>query len=124
MGWIHLRGPEASYLIDLLCVSKHRCLLTVLESLLSDALGGLKSIGKAGKAVTRQLGKTLTAIGESPEKRAQQKLDTALFRPEKTRPHGANPRMENESGVIKTGTGTYKGLILYVTKIGLTLFRI
>lgn len=42
--------------------------------LLEENIVGLKSIGKAGKAVTRQLGKTLTAISESPDKRAQEKL--------------------------------------------------
>lgn len=34
----------------------------------------MKSIGKAGKAVTKQIGKTLTAIGESPDKRAHNKI--------------------------------------------------
>jgi hypothetical protein len=34
----------------------------------------LKSIGKAGKAVTKQLGKTLTKIGDSPDKRGHEKL--------------------------------------------------
>jgi len=35
---------------------------------------GLKTIGKASKAVTKQLGKTLTKIGESPDKRGLEKL--------------------------------------------------
>jgi hypothetical protein len=39
-----------------------------------DNLGGLKSIGKAGKAVTKQLGKTLTSMGESPDHRGYQKV--------------------------------------------------
>lgn len=34
----------------------------------------MKSIGKAGKAVTKQLGKTLTKIGDSPDKRGHEKL--------------------------------------------------
>ena len=42
-----------------------------------ENVGGLKSIGKAGKAVTRQLGKTLTAMGESPNKRGQTKMALA-----------------------------------------------
>lgn len=40
----------------------------------TDTLVGLKSIGKAGKAVTKQLGKTLTSIAESPDQRGHQKL--------------------------------------------------
>jgi hypothetical protein len=39
-----------------------------------ENLGGLKSIGKAGKAVTKQLGKTLTSMGESPDKRGHDKV--------------------------------------------------
>jgi hypothetical protein len=39
-----------------------------------DNVVGFKSIGKAGKAVTKQLGKTLTSIGESPDQRGHQKL--------------------------------------------------
>jgi hypothetical protein len=38
-----------------------------------DHLVGLKSIGKAGKAVTKQLGKTITSLGDSPDKRITQK---------------------------------------------------
>ncbi|GAX12581.1 hypothetical protein FisN_13Lh037 [Fistulifera solaris] len=41
---------------------------------LRENLVGLKSIGKAGKAVTKQIGKTLTSIGDSPDKRAQNKI--------------------------------------------------
>jgi hypothetical protein len=37
----------------------------------------LKSIGKAGKAVTKQIGKTLTSIGESSDQRGLQKLNKA-----------------------------------------------
>ena len=40
-------------------------------------MAGLKSIGKAGKAVTKQLGKTLTSLGESPDKRGLQKIQQA-----------------------------------------------
>jgi hypothetical protein len=40
----------------------------------TEGIAGLKSIGKAGKAVTKQLGKTLTKIGESPDKRGHEKL--------------------------------------------------
>uniref|UniRef100_A0A7S2Y632 C2 domain-containing protein n=1 Tax=Entomoneis paludosa TaxID=265537 RepID=A0A7S2Y632_9STRA len=39
-----------------------------------EHLGRLRSIGKAGKAVTMQLGKTLTALGESPDKRGHDRL--------------------------------------------------
>jgi len=42
-----------------------------------ENLGGLKTIGKAGKAVTKQLGKTLTAIGDSPDKRGLNKMQLA-----------------------------------------------
>jgi hypothetical protein len=42
--------------------------------MLGDHTGGLLSIGKAGKAVTKQLGKTLTSLGESPDKRVLQKV--------------------------------------------------
>lgn len=42
-----------------------------------DNLSGLKSIGKAGKAVTKQIGKTLTAIGESSDQRGLHKLNKA-----------------------------------------------
>lgn len=38
---------------------------------------GLKTIGKAGKAVTKHLGKTLTSLGESPDKRGQQRFNVA-----------------------------------------------
>ncbi|GKY92544.1 hypothetical protein MPSEU_000224700 [Mayamaea pseudoterrestris] len=41
---------------------------------MKEGLAGLKSIGKAGKAVTKQLGKTLTKIGDSPDKRGHEKL--------------------------------------------------
>lgn len=34
----------------------------------------MKSFGKASKAVTKQLGKTLTSLGESPDKRGIQKI--------------------------------------------------
>lgn len=34
----------------------------------------MKSIGKASKAVTKQLGKTLIKIGDSPDKRGHEKL--------------------------------------------------
>jgi hypothetical protein len=40
-------------------------------------LVGLKSIGKAGKAVTKQISKTLSAIGESPDQRGLQKINRA-----------------------------------------------
>ena len=40
-------------------------------------MAGLKSISKAGKAVTKQLGKTLTSLGESPDKRGLQKIQQA-----------------------------------------------
>lgn len=40
-------------------------------------MAGLKSIGKAGKAVTKQLGKTLTSLGESPDKRGLPKVQQA-----------------------------------------------
>jgi hypothetical protein len=43
----------------------------------ADTLPGLKSIGKAGKAVGKQLGKTLTKIGDSPDKRGFNKLKLA-----------------------------------------------
>lgn len=33
----------------------------------------MRSIGKAGKAVTKQVGKALTKISESPDKRGQDK---------------------------------------------------
>lgn len=45
--------------------------------MLLDNLIGLKSIGKAGKAVSKQIGKTLTAIGESPDQRGLQKVSKA-----------------------------------------------
>jgi hypothetical protein len=32
------------------------------------------SIGKAGKAMTKQIGKTLTSLGESPDKRGHQRM--------------------------------------------------
>jgi len=38
---------------------------------------GLKSIGRAGKAVTKQLGKTLTSMSDTPDKRGLKKMVTA-----------------------------------------------
>lgn len=35
---------------------------------------GLKSIGKAGKAVTKKIGKTLISIGESPDRRGLKRM--------------------------------------------------
>lgn len=35
---------------------------------------GLKSIGKAGKAVTKKIGKTLSSIGESPDRRGLKRI--------------------------------------------------
>ena len=40
----------------------------------ADHMAGLK---KAGKAVTKQLGKTLTSLGESPDKRGLQMVQQA-----------------------------------------------
>jgi len=51
--------------------------LSDLTPFVTDNLGGLKSIGKAGKAVTKQLGKTLTSIAESPDQRGLQKVINA-----------------------------------------------
>jgi hypothetical protein len=48
-----------------------------LSSFATENLGGLISIGKAGKAVTKQIGKTLTSLGESPDKRGHQRINLA-----------------------------------------------
>jgi hypothetical protein len=48
--------------------------LTLYSALRTENLGGLMSIGKAGKAMTKQLGKTLTSLGDSPDKRGHQRL--------------------------------------------------
>ena len=46
---------------------------------LADNLSGLKTIGKAGIAVTKQIGKTLSALGESPDQRGHQKLKKVQY---------------------------------------------
>jgi hypothetical protein len=48
-----------------------QCLLT-LTLHLTDNL--VKSIGKAGKAVTKRIGKTLTSIGESSDQRGLKRI--------------------------------------------------
>jgi hypothetical protein len=54
------------------CIGRATCQLAnsrvVIEAI------GLKTIGKAGKAVTHKIGKTLTKIGESPDKRGHERL--------------------------------------------------
>lgn len=40
----------------------------------TESMGGLKTLGKAGKAVTKQLGKTLHSLGDSPDRRGQDLL--------------------------------------------------
>ena len=53
----------------------HNRILTVIFFRRSqEGLAGLKSIGKAGKAVTKQLGRTLVKISDSPDKRGHEKL--------------------------------------------------
>ena len=47
---------------------------TVVSHENKESLVGLKSIGKAGKAVTKQLGKTLTSLSETPDKRSQMRM--------------------------------------------------
>lgn len=54
-------------------VSAYLSLLQILSNSSAETLG-LKSIGKAGKAVTKQLGRTLTKIGESPDKRGHERM--------------------------------------------------
>lgn len=41
---------------------------------MKDNMIGLKSIGKAGKLVRRQIGKTLTSIGETADQRGLNKV--------------------------------------------------
>ena len=52
-------------------------LILSLIILYAEHLGRLRSLGKAGKAATKQLGKALTSLGETPDKRGQQLLYTA-----------------------------------------------
>ena len=66
-------------------------------------MGGLKSIGKAGKAVTKQLGKTLTSIGESPNVRGQQRVNLAQ------NPQFISRKQKKETN-IRTGATTDLGL--------------
>ena len=67
-------------------------------------MSGLKSIGKAGKAVTRQLGKTLTSIGESPDKRVEHKANLLRYERQKEpqevggRKRGASPDIGMDEG--------------------------
>jgi hypothetical protein len=58
---------KARFFVLVLDARSHACHVV-------DNLGGLKSIGKAGKAVTKHLGKTLTSIVESPDQRGHQKV--------------------------------------------------
>jgi hypothetical protein len=46
----------------------------LIVCLFLDNLMGLKSIGKAGKAVTKKIGKTLSSIGESPDRRGLKRI--------------------------------------------------
>ena len=54
--------------------SLDKALSELYSRIFLDHMAGLKSIGKAGKAVTKQLGKTLTSLGESPDKLGLQKV--------------------------------------------------
>lgn len=66
------RGTRGTYLFCIVasfpCMPQYQFVRAYTDNL------GLKSIGKAGKAVTKQVGKALTKIGESPDKRGHEKM--------------------------------------------------
>jgi hypothetical protein len=65
--------------------------------LLVDNLVGLKSIGKAGKAVTKQISKTLSAIGESPDQRGLSKINRAQNPKYKLRDNARNLEVKSDA---------------------------
>jgi hypothetical protein len=74
-----------------------------------ENLGGLKSIGKAGKAVTKQLGKTLTSLGDSPDRRGQGLMQVAQNPQLFGRDRREKARRTQVKGKVDLGldTGTY-----------------
>jgi len=75
------RGARGMLIVYAECTSHspvHLLMSLILDILfLTTESLGLKTIGKAGKAVTKQVGKALTKIGESPDKRGLDKLLSA-----------------------------------------------
>lgn len=51
-----------------------RLYANIPHDIVVENLGGLKSIGRAGKAVKKQIGKTLISIGDTPDRRGHNKL--------------------------------------------------
>ena len=58
---------------------------------------GLKSIGRAGKAVTKQLGKTLTSMSDTPDNARTQETGFGAEPSVCVKDYGKRPKSSNSS---------------------------
>ncbi|KAL7570167.1 hypothetical protein ACA910_020005 [Epithemia clementina (nom. ined.)] len=87
-----------------------------------EHLGRLRSLGKAGKAATKQLGKALTSLGDTPDKRGQQLLYKA--KDKQNSPVGNREKRKNgrKKRNVATGDSGFEDVDGKTYRVDTTLF--